>query len=684
MEKLANGVYKLTFGQEEKHTPAQLLQVAPRIDALREKSDSATFPFSESDITFRTMPSGCVITLPMAEEERIYGFGLQMKSFMQNGKKKTVRCNADPVTDAGDAHAPVPMYVSERNYALYVDTYRSVSFYCGCAASKAKDQVVKVNEVLGDRFDNLYGKNKQPSDMIIHVPVAQGVTIYLIAGESMLDCVERYNLLSGGGFVPPISGLAALYRYYWRGTDEELIEQAKLLRSDGMPVSVIGLEPNWQSHSYSCSYRWNEKNFPAHGKMLSELRQMKFSVNAWEQAFVDPTADIFEELKPYSGEYFVWNGLVPDFFDPRAREIFCKTQQNLIDQGIGGFKMDECDGSEMYSYHFSFPYCDMFPSGIDGEQYHNAIGISMQTMQNELFHKNGIRTFGPVRASHAFAAHQPFVLYSDLYDHHDFMRALANSGFCGLLWTPETRFVGGAKELIRRIELGVLSAQVCINAYQIPYFPWYQPDFGKNVRGEFAADKEQTTETVRRILELRTRLIPYLYACFYKYYLYGTPPFRALALEYISDPTVTDIYDQLLIGDSIMAAPILDFESDCRNIYLPRGVWYEMFTGKRYEGGAWIENYCARIDEIPLFVRENSLIPLARPQSAVTDGTEFTVDFKLFGKSASCDLYEDDGRTFGYEKGEYSRWRVSAENGRLTADRYGSADFGRYKFGRLL
>lgn len=678
MEQIANGVYRLTFGTCETHTPMALLRPNSRWSEIN-AMPSAKENLDLGAVTYKQMASGAVFTLPFGENERIYGFGLQMKSYMQNGKKRRIRCNADPVTDTGDSHAPIPMYVSERGYAVFVDSYRQVSFYCGCAANRDKNQAVKVNEVLeAGRLDQVYAKKRQSADMIVHVPVASGAALYVLFGNSMLECVQKYNLMSGGGFVPPIRDLAALYRFYWLGTGEALLEQARMLRKDRIPVSVFGFEPSWESHAYSSTYEWGEKLFPEHEKLLSALADMDFGVNLWEQAFVDHSAPIFEEIKPYSGDYMVWNGVVPDFFLPEACEVFGKAQQKLMDEGVCGFKMDECDGSEMYSYHFSFPDCAQFPSGIDGEQYHNALGIAMQKMMNKLFHDNDRRTLGQVRASHALAASQPFVLYSDLYDQNDYMRALVNGSFCGLLWTPEMRFAYSEAELIRRLEMNVFAPQVCLNAFQVPNFPWYQFDYDKNNAGELLPDREHLTDLVRKVLELRVSLIPYLYTAYYEYYLHGTPPFRALALDYIEDPNVTDIYDQILIGDSLMAAPVLQFDREARSVYFPQGRWYRLQTGECFEGGKRYE-IKAPLGEPALFAKAGSLVPFAKPFDILRGDSVFEVDFLAFGKKGQAVLYEDDGETFGYERGSFERVIVRYD-GALKADRNSE----RYHFGSVI
>ncbi len=125
--------------------------------------------------------------------------------------------------------------------------------------------------------------------------------------------------------------------------------------------------------------------------------------------------------------------------ESKPREIFGNYHgRTLVDIGISGFKLDECDSSD-YTGGWSFPDFSRFPSGVDGEQMHAVFGLRYQNAVWQEFKKRGRPTYNLVRSSGALASPYPFVLYSDLYEHRDFIRALVNSGFSGLLWCPEVR-----------------------------------------------------------------------------------------------------------------------------------------------------------------------------------------------------------------------------------------------------
>lgn len=154
--------------------------------------------------------------------------------------------------------------------------------------------------------------------------------------------VAQYNMLAGGGCSVPEWGLSAIYRCFGRYTQGQVLEASQKLREDKIPVGIIGLEPGWHSRAYSCSYVWDKERYPEPQKLVDGLRELDYHVNLWEHAFVHPESPIYKELVPYSGDYEVWNGCVPDLSMEGAREIFASYHKKLVDMGIDGFKLDEC------------------------------------------------------------------------------------------------------------------------------------------------------------------------------------------------------------------------------------------------------------------------------------------------------------------------------------------------------
>ncbi len=179
------------------------------------------------------------------------------------------------------------------------------------------------------------------------------------------------------------------------------------------------------------------------------------------------------------------------------------------------------------------------------------------------------KTLSEIRQMGALAASYPFVLYSDLYDHRDFIRGVVNSGFSGLLWSPEFRSANSKEECIRRIQAIVFSVQCLVNAWNYDGIPWVIFD---------------CEDEVRELIELRYSLIPKLKAAFDEYRDTGKPPIRALVMDYTGDPATYTIDNEYLFCDDLLVAPIAAGTGDERDVYLPVSAkWADFFTGEEID-----------------------------------------------------------------------------------------------------
>lgn len=562
---------KITFGTPEQIVPTKFCK------KLAYEETDVRYPIE--NISFHITARGCVVEFPLKKEEQVYGFGLQLKSFNQKGFKKTLRVNSDPVADTGDSHAPVPFFVTTEGYGMYFDTARYMEAYCGFSKKKKRNEN-NGNKLIEDT-DALYAKKEEDGDtvMSVTIPAAKGVDLYIFEGNTILDVVAEYNRFSGGGPLVPEWGLGVLYRAYVKSTQEDILRIADYFREKDLPCSILGLEPGWQTASYSCSYVWDTERFPDHRQMIKQLREKNFHINLWEHAYISSTSPLYEKLYDLSGDYEVWKGLVPDFGLEEARERFAKYHREyFVNSGVDGFKLDECDSSD-FKEDWSFPNAAEFPGGMDGEQYHQMFGtLYMQAILQALGEN---QTLSEVRSAGALAASYPFVLYSDLYDHKDFLRGVVNSGFSGLLWSPELRDAQSEKELLRRLQSTVFSVQCLINAWYCEEMPWKAFD---------CEDK------VRELLKIREQLVPMLKEAFDLYHETGVPPVRALVADYTADAETYRIDDEYIFCGKLVVAP-LTAESDTRKVYLPEGTWRDYFTKEPVASG-WFE---VTTENIPVY-----------------------------------------------------------------------------------
>ena len=349
MQQIAKGIWKSVLGEPEEFTPEHFRQFPVRTEEIEQIPVSREYGVSEGKIQWKKTKRGITVTLPMETQEDIYGFGLQLQGFNQAGRRRYLKVNSDPAANTGESHAPVPFYISSAGYGLFVNTFRYTTFLCGTNSERGQSSGMTAENEIHEEFSEaaIYAlkRAKEERKIIIDIPAAEGVELYLFEGN-IPEVVQRYNLFSGGGCVPPMWGLGMWYRIYG-GSDEKALEKlAEQFREEKLPMDVLGLEPGWHSHSYSCTYKWSYL-FPHPEEMIEKMSKQGYKLNLWEHLYVYPKAPFYKELVPYSGDYEVWNGLVPDFATKGASELFENYHRDtFVKKGIAGFKLDECDNSD--------------------------------------------------------------------------------------------------------------------------------------------------------------------------------------------------------------------------------------------------------------------------------------------------------------------------------------------------
>ncbi len=661
--EVAPGVWRVRFGQPEKFTPLRFREHPPRLEAMARLESSDTIPIKPSEIGFRTGARGAVLELPFEAEERFYGLGMNLRVFQLSGKK-TVCVSDNQTTELGHSHAPAPFYVSSRGYGVYVDTARYAAFYFGNLnalrdtglADKSADE-----GRIADSTEELYRPRGSGSRSVgVDLPTARGVDLYLFAGPGMRQAVQRYNLFAGGGCLPPMWGLGAWYRASAKLDQREVTAFLREFRQRNIPCDVFGLEPGWHTRSYSSTFAWSRR-FPEPERLLRETKQLGYKLNLWEHAFIHPTSPLYKPLLPWSGDFKVWDGLVPDFARPEGRALFAAYHaENFVDKGVGGFKLDECDHQPISPTPWSFPDHARFPSGLDGEQMHSLFGPLYQRTISSTYRRRNLRTVGLARASGPLAAPLPFALYSDAYNHRDYVRAIATSGFAGVLWCPEVRDAMSLEILYRRMQTSVFSAITQVDCWFLKNPPWKQINRKLNNESKFMDEWEQAETVCRDLLRLRMSLLPYLYSAYVDYHDTGVPPARAVVMDYPDESVTWTLDDQYMLGPSLMVAPLFAGEKS-REVYLPKGEWYDFWTGRKYSGGRKM-TVEKPVEQIPVFVKGNTLLPLAAPVDFVAPDTQFEITVRVYGdQPRSFVLFEDDGRSFDFEQGEQNRCELSWE-----------------------
>jgi len=209
----------------------------------------------------------------------------------------------------------------------------------------------------------------------------------------------------------------------------------------------------------------------------------------------------------------------------------------------------------------------------------------------------------------------------------------------------------------------------------VRWFQWgvFQPitrAHGEREHNEVWAYGKQAEAVLEKYLRLRYQLIPYTYSLGYRAYQTGAPYTRALFMDFPNDPNVNDIGDEYMFGPALLVAPVTEQGATSRKVYLPAGSdWYNYWTNERQKGGQTVDA-AAPIDTIPLFVRAGAIIPLGSEVLSTNEPQSIAHLLVYPGADGEFTLYNDDGKTYAYEKGNslitHLHWNDAA--GQLTHD----------------
>lgn len=652
--EVERGVWKGIVGTPEAYSLLEVSGSSPFKEGFL-RTPEVTLPALASKVTGTVQDGQTYLSIPLQRQEQLYGFGLNFQTVHQRGKILNLHVDHFGGKDNGRTHAPVPFYVSSLGYGVLVNSSRYLTVYAGSGSRKDSPNA----PVVKDRNTDKTWESHPYSDAVSVLIPAQGVEVYLFAGPTPMDVVRRYNLLCGGGTLPPRWGLGFTQRTPTLYTATQVEQEVDEFERQGYPLDFIGLEPGWQSKAYPCSFEWDSKRYPQPADFVKRLLDKGVRVNLWTNPYVSPESKIYKDMLPVSGSHTVWCGIVPDLPNEQARNLWKdKLEKEHISIGVSGYKIDEVDGHDRWIW----PDVATFPSGVSAIQMRQTYGLWVQRITFDLYKKRNQRTYGLVRSSNAGASSLPYVIYNDYYNHRDFITALINSGFCGVLWTPEVRSTKSSEEWLRRFQTVVFSPMAMIDSWASKVKPWTFPDVAEQIK-EYAL--------------LRMQMLPYWYTEFARYRFDGIPPFRAMNLEPGFNPeagTVTktqnsnlednpyleavtkEIKDQYMAGEYLLVAPMFVGETS-RKVVLPKGNWYDFYNGN-YVGNGETIVVEPGLDRIPVFVKDGAIIPMMEPRlHAPKAGQTVNLEIRHYGKKDGFyRLYDDDGETFDYEKGAYS-WR---------------------------
>lgn len=519
----------------------------------------------------------------------------------------------------------------------------------------------------------------------------KAIDYYVVPGKDMDALVAGYRRLTG------VAPMMPRWAYgFWQSrqryeTQESLLGVLRQYREAGIPIDNIVQDWfYWPEDSWGC-HCFDPERFPDPEAMVQEVHSMnaRIMISVWPKFY--PTTDNAKELREKGYLYerpleagqldWVGPGYANTFYDPyskEARDIYWRQMRDdLLPKGFDAWWMDATEPDwhsnlsvEERKYQMTSP-----ATGTPGAAIFNsyplvhAEGVAEGLREAQPEQRPFILTrsgFGGVqRASAALWSGDVAARWDDLRDQ---ISAGLNLSLAGVPnWTHD---IGGfsLEERFSREEPEHLPE------WRELYTRWFQ--FGAfttlfRSHGEYphretpiiAKDDPVMMESLTYYHGLRSVLMPYIYTVAAgTHYEHGTI-MRPLVMDFAADRAVWNIDDQYMFGPALLVAPVSDFGARQRQVYLPAGAdWYNWETGTLHGGGQSIAAD-APFGRMPLFVRAGTILPTgAVEQYSGKDKSGQLTIHVYAGADGAFTLYEDDGVSMGYERGEASRIPVAWNN----------------------
>jgi alpha-D-xyloside xylohydrolase len=577
-------------------------------------------------------------------DEHYYGLGQNHEGFLDH-RGHAVRCWHDYNATAAPSMG-IPFLVTNRGYGMIWDNPSKTTIEPGF-----NEQTRWTSEV-GDR-----------------------VSFFVIAGATTDEIYAGYRLLTG---VTPMLPKAA-YGYIqckqrYRSQDEALAV-AKGYRDRGLPADVLVVD--WFYYTKMGQMDFDPALWPDPAAMNRQLHDMGFEtmISVWPR--FTPGSRYYDFLRqkgwfinladgtPTNGLPYDRAGSDIDTTNPEAARWYWDTiRDNIVAKGFDAIWADETEP-------------DLPPNGAyfhigPGTRYFNVYPLFHTAALYEGFRRDlPHRALILSRDAYLGAQRNGAIFWSsDIYPTWDTLKRQIPTGLdfaaSGITyWSNDTggwQYLPGEHHPAHPPLLDPSDARANVGGYDdYPelYTRWFEyaaflPIFrahGSRLYNEVWSYGKAAEPILEKYLKLRYQLMPYIYSLGYRTYETGAPFMRALFMDFPGDPKVADIADEYMFGPAFLVAPVTEQGATSRMVYLPAGAdWYDFWTNDRVHGGQTIK-VAAPIDRLPLFVRAGSILPLGEPVLS-THQTQKVAKLRVYpGADANFTLYDDDGRTYDYEKG---------------------------------
>jgi alpha-D-xyloside xylohydrolase len=572
--------------------------------------------------------------------EAAFGLGQHQNGLMdQAGREVKVWHDYDA---PGGESVGVPFMVSSRRYGLLFDNPSRITVGPLQQATGAAQPAVGLRRWSCE--------------------VADYASFFVIAGRSFDDIYSGYRALSGATPIPPRYAFGLWQSKERYKSQDELLEVARKYREKGLPCDLLVVD--YYHWPHTGDWHVDEKAWPDLAGMCRTLRQMGFRTmfSIWPR--VAKESENWELF--YRNKWFMLakDGEPATDGDPRGPDIdttipecadflWGKLRENYVEKGVDSYWLDETEPDippleHRFSIGSGARLHNLYPlihTGAVYDRHRAAYGTRCLILSRAAYtgaQRNGTSFWSSdipcqwdvlkrqVPCALNFVASGMPYWSSDIGGWHHPDHPLAGFGY-------------GREEF----------AELYLRWYQFGAFcPTFRTHGRRPNGNEPWSFGPEAEAIIAKYLRLRYRLLPYLYSCARRTYLTGSPFMRPLFMDFPDDPRAAETGDEYMLGPSLLVAPVTDKGATCRSVRLPAGRdWLDFWTGRRYAGGQDIVAE-APLDTLPLFAPAGSIIPLGEVVPSA-DIRQRELEVLVFpGADASFDLYDDDGTSYAYERGE--------------------------------
>ncbi|MDT3403675.1 glycoside hydrolase family 31 protein [Mucilaginibacter terrae] len=578
----------------------------------------------------------------MQDGERFVGLGEKTGNLDRKGSGYT-NWNSDTFgyrTDQDPIYSTIPFYIGihhNLNYGIFLDNTFQSDFNFGAS---------------NNRFSSFGARGGE-------------MNYYFIYHKHVADIINSYTNLTGRMKMPPLWSLGYQQNRYSYYPDTEVYRIAQTLREKKIPADGITLDIHYMD-KYKV-FTWDKTRFPDPAKLTSKLKDMGLRLTlivdpgvkteagypVYEDGVKNNVFIKYSDSTNYTGQ--VWPGWChfPDFTSDKGRSWWHGQVKKYADVGVDGIWNDM---NEIATWGQKTPDNVLF--NYDGRnvshlQGHNVYGLEMARASYEGYLKasGNKRPFMLTRAGYAGLQRYTAIWTGDNRAEEDHMllgvRLLSSLGLSGVAFTGMD--IGG---FTGNPNVALYSRWMQIGAFS-PYFRNHTAVNTKSA--EPWAFGEEALEISRNFINLRYRLLPYLYSTFYEATQNGHPVVRSLAIDYTFDPKIyeTQFQNQYGFGNSFMVAPFGGVDS-FGAVYFPEGNWYNLYTDEQISGK---QEKLTRvsINKLPVFVKESSIVPMQSLIQSTAEKPTDTLTLHIYkgNRNNNFVYYEDDGESYDYEKGSF-------------------------------